>query len=375
MNRLTYWLVVATMSAVGCEEKKPSSEAPAPDASRAPDKYATADPKLAKVLQGPGDASAGGDKGPPPEGIFPPGRADERHAKGVPTKVDFVNDGAEPRVSLLGEGDKAAEGARSRLYGPAALELGMQMGPRTAMPTIDFALSLGPGRAEEGGADYLVADVKKAMPSKRQLGQLPPGTDKDIAALGGTSIRIRLLPDGRTGEFQAQLSKSAHSDLERLATTAAEALVFVTVPLPSRPVGSGAMWIAETRMPLGGLDVIAYRAYRVKDIAGDRVRLALEVKAYAADKDVQLQGVPKGANLEQFDAQAAGELELVRGESLARKSDVQERVVMLFQAPGATQAPPSGSPSPAPGNILSAQLQSQATFVRGEDMRVTARQP
>jgi hypothetical protein len=125
-------------------------------------------------------------------------------------------------------------------------------------------------------------------------------------------------------------------------------------------------------MPLAGLDVIAYRAYRVKDIDGDRVRLALEVKAYASDKDVQLQGVPKGANLEQFDAQAAGELELVRGEALARKSDVQERVVMLFQAPGATQAP---SGSPAPGSILSAQLQSQATFVRGEDMRVTARQP
>jgi hypothetical protein len=185
-------------------------------------------------------------------------------------------------------------------------------------------------------------------------------------------MRIRILPDGRTGDFQAQLAKAAHSDLERLATNAAEALVLATVPFPSRPVGSGALWIAETRMLLAGLDVIAYRAYRIKDIDGDRVHVSLDIKAYAADKEAQLQGVPKGATLEQFEAQAGGELELVRGESLARKSDVQERIIMLFQGPGAPQAPSSGAA--AAGNILSAQLQSQATFVRGDDLRMTARQ-
>lgn len=367
MTRLSYWLLGAAILAAGCDEKKTTSEAPPPDASSALDKYATADPKLAKLLQA--DASAAGDKGPPPEGIFPPGVADGRHRRGMPTKVDFVGDGSEPRITLLGD----PETARSRLYGPMALELGLQMGPRTAVPTIDFVLSLGPGKKEEGGTDWLVADIKTATPAKRQLGQLPPGTDKDIASLEGTTIRIRLMPDGGTGDFQVQLGKAARPDLERLASNAAEALIFAIVPLPARPVGSGALWIAETRMPFSGVDVIAYRAYRVKEIAGDRARVALEVKAYAVDKETQLQGVPKGATLEQFDAQADGELELVRGESLARKSDMQSRMVMLFQAPGATQTPSPGTPSP--GNILSAQLQSQATLVRGEDLRVTARQP
>jgi hypothetical protein len=373
MIRWSQGLLVAAVLAVGCEEKKPSSAVSPPDGGSGTDKYATADPKLSKVLQTKNDGAAASDNGPPPEGVFPPGGADQRHPKGVPTKIDFVSDGAEPRVNLASDADKASDSARARVYGPAALEVGMQMGPRTAVPTIDFVLSLGPARKEDGGADWLVADIKKATPAKRQLGQLPPGTDKDIATLDGTSIRIRIMPDGRTGEFETQLAKAAHAELERLATNAAEALVFATVPLPSRPVGPGALWIGETRMPLSGLDVVAYRAYRVKSIDGDRVRLNLEVKAYAADSDVQLQGVPKGATLEQFDAQAGGELELVRGESLARKSDLQERVVMLFQAPGATQIPSAGPPSQ--GNILSAQLQSQATFVRGEDLRVTARQP
>jgi hypothetical protein len=369
MTRLSYWLLAALALAVGCEDKKAPSEALAADASRALDKYATADPKLAKVLQATTDGSAGGDKGPPPEGVFSPSAADERHRRGMPTKVDFVSDGAEPRFRLLVDPDAA----RARLYGPAALELGLQMGPRTAVPTIDFVLSLGPARKEEGGADWLVADIKRATPAKRQLGQLPAGTDKDIAALEGTSIRIRLMPDGGTGDFQVQLAKAAHADLERLATSAAEAFIFALVPLPSRPVGLGALWIAETRMPLSGVDVIAYRAYRIKEISGERVRVSLEVKAYATDKETQLQGVPKGATLEQFDTQGSGELELVRGESLARKSDLQQRMVMLFRGPGPTQMPSPGSPSP--GNILSAQLQVQATLVRGEDLRVTAGQP
>jgi hypothetical protein len=233
---------------------------------------------------------------------------------------------------------------------------------------------LGPGRKDDGGSDWLVADVKRAAPAKQQPGQLPPGADQEIAALDGTSIRIKITPDGRESEVQVQLPKSAHPELERLATNAAEALVFATVPLPTKPVGPGALWIAETRMPLSGLDVIAYRAYRVKDINGARLHIALDVKAYATGKDVQLQGVPKGATLEQFEAQSEGELELVRGEVLARKLGMQQHVVMVLHGPAAPQPPPA-SPGQPPGNMLTAQLQSQASLVRGDDLRMTAKQP
>jgi hypothetical protein len=169
-----------------------------------------------------------------------------------------------------------------------------------------------------------------------------------------------------------QLGKASKPELERLAQNAAEALVFATIPLPPKPVGVGAQWIAETRMPLSGLDVIAYRAYRVKSIDGDRVHLTLDVKAYAAGKDVTLTGIPKGATLEQFDGVAKGELELVRGESLARKSDVQQQVVMIFSGPGGAQPPQQ--PGAPPGNMMTAQLQSQATLVRGDDLRTALKQ-
>jgi hypothetical protein len=83
--------------------------------------------------------------------------------------------------------------------------------------------------------------------------------------------------------------------------------------------------------------------------------------------------------MEQVDAQAQGEMELVRGEVLARKSDVQLRVVMIFQAPGSVDpsdpSSPPGPPGqgPPPGKTLSAQMQSQATFVRGDDLRAAMR--
>jgi hypothetical protein len=377
MKRSTHYLLVLALGAAplgaACEEKKPSSQAPAADAAAGTDKYATADPKLAKVLQATTSASSGSDNGPPPGGVFAAGVADHRHPKGSPTHVELILEGSEPRVNLLPV-DSAPDGARTSSYGPASIELAMQMGPRVAMPTIDFGFTLGSAKKDDGGADWLVADVKKAVPSRQQFGQLPAGMDKEVGALVGTSIRIKITPDGCESAVQTQLSKTASSELDRVAMGAAEALVLATVPLPSKPVGVGAQWIAETRMPLSGLDVIAYRAYRVKAIDGDRLRLGLDVKAYAADKDAQLQGVPKGATLAEFETESGGELELVRGESLARKSEMKERVIMVFQAPSNAQQPPASAGQP-PGGMMTAQFQTQATLARGEDMRVTAKQP
>jgi len=377
MTRFTHRLLVLVLAlgaaplGVACEEKKHASEAPLSDGGAGTDKYATADPKLAKALQGATNGAAASDKGPPPGGIFAPGVADQRHPKGSPTHVELVLEGSEPRASLLPPGDLASDSARASSYGPALLELAMQMGPRVAMPTIDFGFGLGPAKKDDGGADWLVADVKKAVPAREQLGQLPAGIEKEVASLVGTSVRIKITPDGCESDAQMQLSKAAHTELDRVANGAAEALVLATVPLPAKPVGVGAQWIAETRMAISGVDVVAYRAYRVKAIEGDRLRLALDVKAYATSKEVPLQGVPKGSTLEEFETESEGELELVRGETLARKSEMKERVLMMFQGPGAS---PSAAGQP-PGGMMTAQLQTQATLVRGEDMRVTAKQP
>jgi hypothetical protein len=367
---LTLALALAGTALLGaaCDDKKSTETAPAADAGASTDKYATADPKLTKALQAAASAAPPNENGPPPEGIFAPGVADKRHPKGAPTTVAMVGDGDEPRITLTGAPD-----AMRTSYGPAAMELATQMGPRMVNPTVDIGLMLGPAKKDDGGPDWLLADMKHATPAKEQLGELPPGTDKVIASLEGSQVRLKLSGDGAESDVQEQLSRQAAKEVDRMLQNTAEALVFVTVPLPPKPVGVGAQWIAETRMPLSSLDVIAYRAFRVKSIDGNRVRLSFELKAYAASPSTTL-GVPKEATMEQVDAQAQGEMELVRGEVLARKSDVQLRVVMVFQAPNTPEAADPaaaepGQPPPGAAKTLSAQMQSQATFVRGDDLR------
>jgi hypothetical protein len=364
--------VGAALSGAACDDKKAAETKASADAAVGTDKYITADPKLEKALQAAASAAPANDNGPPPDGIFGPGLADRRHPKGAPTKVDVVADGDEPRISLAATADP-----RPTSYGPGALELGMQMGPRSAAPTVDLGLAFGPAKeapkdSPGAAADWLVIDVKRATPAKEQLGELPPGTDQAIATLQGTQVRVKLAADGGASEMETVLGKATPPELGRLAHNAAEALLLATVPLPPKPVGVGAQWIAETRMPLAGLDVIAYRAYRVKSIEGNRVRLTLDMKAYAADAATKLEGLPPGAKLEQVDALGQGEMELVRGEVLARKSDLQQRVVLMIAGSSVPdQADPSGVPGEPPSapKSLTAQLQSQATFVRGDDLR------
>lgn len=368
MNKALAAVVLAAggplLALCACDESKKNADSARPDASAA-DKYAAADPRLAKALA---SASTAAEHGPPPEGIFAPGIADQRHPKGAPTKIEMTSDGAEPHVSLAPDADASAD-ARATSFGPAQAEVGMrlQAGQNAmALPTTDLQLALGPGGKDEGGADVLFAPVKKAGLAREQAGQLPPGADKQVATLEGAEVRMKVSPDGRTGDFTVK-SKAVAPELQLVVAKVAEALALSTVPLPPKPVGVGAQWIAESRMSVSQFDVVAYRAYRVKNIQNDRLSISLDVRAYAASHDLALDILPKGSSLEQFDAQAHGEMELVRGEILARKSNVQQRVVVVFEPPGQASAAQGQPPQSA---VL--QMQSETTMLRGDDLRTAA---
>jgi hypothetical protein len=362
-------LVGAALFGVACEEKA-SKEAAKADAGAGSDKYVTADSKLTKALQAAASSAPIADNGPPPDGVFLAGAADQRHRRGLPTKVELIGDGAEPRISLGGGPDAGAASLASSL-GLAVLELGLQVGPRVSLPTIDFAVILAAAKGSEGEDATLVGDVKQATPAKEQPGQLPPEAEREIRTLAGTQLVVQLTADGRASDATFKLSKAAPDDLDRVGEFAAQTLLLATIPQPPRPVGVGARWIAETRMAWSGVDVLAYRAFRVKSIEGARVTLELDVKAYAADPNTELQGVPKGSTLEQFDGQAHGEVEVVRSEVVARKLEVEHRLAMAFRVPSTEPAQPSaGHPE---GKMLSAQLGGQARMVRGDDLRAPPR--
>ena len=122
-------------------------------------------------------------------------------------------------------------------------------------------------------------------------------------------------------------------------------------------------------MPLSGLDVIAYRAYqreehRRRPGAPDARREGLRRRQGRAPS----QGVPKGATFEQFDARVAGR-------ARARAGRVPRAQVGRSAARGdglrrpGRRAAAGSSRGSLPASMMTAQLSSQATFVRGDDLR------
>lgn len=364
------------LAATGCDEKKPATEtAASADGGAKLDKYATADSKLTKALQAVEKGAPASDDGPPPDGVFAPGVADRRHPALTPAKVELIGEGDAPRIAVGSAADASAGAALSRLYGPAILEVAVQLGPRSALPTIDMSLLLGAAKGDPAGPDWISANVKKALPSPDQAAELGPDGAREVASLEGTQLLMKMTDDGRESDVRDVLGKGARQELDRIAKSAAEALVFATVPAPPKPVGVGGQWMAETRMQWSGLDVIAYRAFKVKSIEGNRLGLSVDVKGYATSSDIDLPGVPPGSVLKQFDARAQGDMEVVAGEPLARKLQIQQRVVFVFNStkPPEGALPPDQPPPGPEGTTLTGQVQAVAMFVRGDDLREATR--
>ena len=186
-------------------------------------------------------------------------------------------------------------------------------------------------------------------------------------------------------EAALKLAKTASTgSSERLAQNALESLILATVPLPTKPVGVGAQWIAETRMPMAGLDVVA-NMRTVTTMTGDRVHLSLQVKGYSKSRDPSFQ-VSEGRRSFRSVRRLQGEME----SSGVRCSPAQVRRHRVAARPWSSRpraAPRGADPQPEqldcagirPACQLAAsttaQIQSQATLVRGEDLRAAMTRP
>lgn len=358
MRRLFLFVTLLSVAA-GCDEsKKPQATT---DAAIDPKSAAAIDPKLEKALASATDAGSGtSDKGPPPGGIFAPGAADAVHAKGAPTKIEMGLEGEAPRIMLgPSAGDGGATGKPSG-GGPARLVVATSMGRGLAMPTLELALT------NSGASDTapFIGEVKKISAARDQ--RLPEGMEAELGKLTGSELRFKMRLDGRTDDPSVKLAKGAIPDLERLLTNAVESLMLAAVPAPPKPVGVGGVWMAETRTTWTGLDVVMYRAYKIKSIDGDKVSITFDAKQYAASKDVNLAGVPKGATLQQFEAAAKGEMELSKNDLMAKSMELLQQTVMLFDAgdvPG-QPPPPKNQKGEPQRNMATAQLQTEAKLIR-----------
>jgi hypothetical protein len=330
-------IALIAISVLGCDEanKKPAIRADAASADQVP----VMNPKLREALAMPSASSSAASPnsdGPPPAGIFAPGAADVRHAKGAPVKIQMGSEGAEPRVSL------AVQSAEAK--GTARVSVLVHTGPRTALPSVDLTLAF---KTEKPKADspvdsapLYIAQVQKAALSPSQPGSLPPGADKEIAKLNGSSLRIATTSAGGAADISIVAKKGAIAELERVLTGAADSLFALCVPAPPKPVGVGGAWIAESRSSYAGTDVITYRLYHVKSIDNGKVTLTMEMKQYAATGDLSFEGLPAGSAMQQYQSEGHGEVQLRVGEDMAMQGELSKTEVMTVRVGGGQPGQP-----------------------------------
>lgn len=279
--------------------------------------------------------STSGDE-PPENGIFTPEEAEKRQPKDAAPKLDVLGDGAEPRTALALKLDGSEQ--------KTTLTIGMRMGQGMRLPTVEFALSIKPEKATgdppKEGAPPAPTRVAATVTGTSLPGSqpLPKELTESIAKLKGMVVRWDLSADGVWRNSAVELPKDAGAGLELVIDALVDMLSALTAPLPSKPVGKDAYWIVSDRARAAvGLDVLRYRVFRVQAIEGDRVTLSVEIRQYAADAKLKLDG---GAGekadmpMEQFDSSGKGTIVWTAGTYLPAGGEISEAVRARVAAGG-----------------------------------------
>ncbi len=113
------------------------------------------------------------DKGPPPEGIFAPGVADQRHPKGRPT--GFGSSATGPSRGSRSAGAPRPTRCAPASYGPAALRLGEQRAAWPCRRSTSPSRSGRPRRTTAAPTGWWRTSRRPARADEQQIGPCPPG--------------------------------------------------------------------------------------------------------------------------------------------------------------------------------------------------------
>lgn len=303
------------LSLVACK-KDPPSDAPR-SAESAPPKTKALDPNLAEAVAAasagvqPGAPAAAASGGPPPNGIFAPGAADKELVRGQPPKLTIGSEGNEPRVALRPAQPKP--GTRKNL----TVRFSVQNGPNQGSLPVELALALEASKpkGEEGEIDEVPVQAKVSSARIAVTGA-PIDLEKKVAKLKGAKIDYLVLPDGGATAFRVDVPKGVDESLGDMIASLSDTLAVVTLPVPDKPVGVGAYWMATSRDAPSGLDLMTYRLVKVERVDPSKVTLKVTTKRYSASESFDLPGLPPDVprSLVEFQAIAEGTVELEPGQ-------------------------------------------------------------
>jgi hypothetical protein len=336
--------------ALGCEDKPKESKVDKSDAAAS--QAAAVDPDLAEAVEAvgakpSGDAGAGQESGngPPPTGVFAPGKADEQLKRGAPPKITLGEAGREPRAVLA---SPVAPGWKEN----ASIELKLHLG-RAALPGVAFDLTLESPKPK-AAAPAMPGAAPAAAPAQPEPSSdgtpmvakingvkltedVGPQGQQLLAQLGrmkGSRIDYRIVGGGVGVDFKYQLAKGAEQDLDMVLRSLSEALETTTIGVPKEAVGPGAFWMVTTRGTVSGAEVISYRLIKLEKVEGSAFSLNVSTKRYSVSSKLDLVGLPPGAELDQFQSTADGTVTLEKGAPLASGGSVKQTFLAALTPAG-----------------------------------------
>jgi len=344
-------LCVLSLVTFACEDKK-SKPAEGQDAGP-PRPASHGDKTIVDAVRAEGSAAA--KQGPPENGVYAPGAADKELKVGDPPKFVMGLQGSTPQVQLNPPPAKPAK----RLEGK--VEVAIQTGPRSAMPTIELGLSVEPPpeKTEPATPGPLELFVKatSAKLAADQPGQLPPGADKQIGKLRGS--RFKLEVTNNSGHVTAlEPAKDVDESLQLVLRSASDAFALTMQPVPTVPVGKDGFWMIESRETYAGMDAIVWRMYKVKEAKPDGVMLEVNVKRLVSAGQLGMPGIPPH-HVEEFNNTVIGQIEVLPSDTSSIHADLTETIIAALAPEGAAAM------AQAQGQRMAMQMQIKTRVAAG----------
>ncbi|MBI4957641.1 MAG: hypothetical protein HY908_36885, partial [Myxococcales bacterium] len=191
-----------------------------------------------------------------------------------------------------------------------------------------------PAAPPEGGS-VLVLHVADVALAKMQQISLPADFEKQLKLLVGTTLRLRLGPNGILAGVDVAVPQGTPEGIADFVTLLADVLGLFEVPAPDKPVGVGGYWMVSDRRLASGLPVLRYRLFRVEELKDGVAKVSVTVKQYLADGKLDIQG-PPGAEVKlvRFDSEGTLSLALRPGATVPERGKAQEPFVLTLAVGG-----------------------------------------
>lgn len=209
-----------------------------------------------------------------------------------PSGLTLITDGAEPREPLRLDLEPGGHRhATMTMANTVTSIVDGQRAPAVQAPETSTGMSFDIGDREGGeteiafGYDDIEVDGTGAQAA---------AVEQALRGLGEVTGSITLSELGELVEGGYQLPEGLDPAISSTLDSLESQLQSLTVPLPAKPVGVGAVWTAEVEAEVNGITSVTTARYRLVERDGDRVVLAVRLDQSAAEQDVDLPTLPPG---------------------------------------------------------------------------------